>query len=160
MTKRETVAFSVFGLFFALFNFIKNGSRARNFALLLPYTDSSGEAAGVPKEITQQIELMKNSENIAYFLFRALFIAFLLYIGWKIAYGFLSLKYIVPITLCILLVPALIEFAFYPKDMTVWYSFQHFVDRAAVWIAVMKLYYLGAKKAKPPHKTNNGRLAV
>ena len=143
MRKREITVFSIFGVLLALTNFVENFIVAKSFALGAPFNGKS-----IPEEVFKQKTDMNHYAIIAGCVFRVLFVLFLLYVGWKIAYRFLGLRYIIPITLAILIVPALIEFALQPGDKTAWYALRDNITRAAAWIAIMQIYYIASKKVQ------------
>lgn len=92
------------------------------------------------------MQILNNYYNIATIIWDVLAIVFLLYIGWKIVYGLLDLRYIVIGTLCVFIVSALPEFTFQLKDWTVWLSLLRNLAYATVWIVITKIYYLAWKK--------------
>jgi len=139
MRKKEIIAFSIFGFLLSLASFTKNFIIIKMFAL-------GGPDGPISKEIGNQIESMNIYQMIAERASYGIFIFLLLYIGWKVAYGFLKLRCIIPITLIILLVPALIEFAFQPGDRSAWLYLGRDIIRTAVWIGIMKIYNIAWKK--------------
>jgi len=141
MKKREILVFSIFGILLALTSFVKNFMVTKSFALGAPFDGKS-----IPDGVYNQIKSLNGYQIIAERVYYALFVAFLLYIGWKIAYGFLGLRYIIRVTLAIMLVPAFIEFAFLPRDRSVWLFLCQDIIRAAAWIAVMEIYRFAWKK--------------
>lgn len=143
MQKREITVFSIFGVLLALTSFVENFIVAKSFALGAPFNGKS-----IPEEVFKQITAVNHYAIAVGYVFRILFVLFLLYVGWKIAYRFLGLRYIIPITLAILIVPALIEFALQPGDKTVWYALRDNIIRAAIWISIMKIYYITSKKVQ------------
>jgi len=67
-----------------------------------------------------------------------LYLVLLFFAGWYTAYGFLRLRVVFPVTLGILLIPALTEFAFHPLYGPL--SIFDGVLFAAGWLVVMTLY--------------------
>jgi hypothetical protein len=135
MKKSEVLVFSLLGVLLGLTSFVKNYLAAQVLTLGTPFDGKS-----IPDEVYHRIKILDSYEIFPERVFRVLFVILLLYIGWKIAYGFLGLRYIIPVALVILLIPALIEFAFLPNDRSVWLFLCQDIIRAAAWIAVMKIY--------------------
>lgn len=146
MKKVEIIVFSVFCFLLSLTSLAKNFSNSQSFALSAPFDGKT-----IPENVYKQVQVMNQYQIIAEHVFRILFVILLLYIGWEIAYGFLGLRYIIPVTLCILIIPALIEFAFLPRDRTVWLLLCQDIFRAAIWIAIIKIYYLAWKRMMVTH---------
>jgi len=141
MKKAEIIVFSILGFLLALTSFVKNYFNSQSFAFAAPF-----DGKMIPENVYKQVQAMNQYQTIAEHVSRILFIILLLYIGWEIAYGFLGLRYIIPVTLCILIIPALIEFAFLPRDRTVWLLLCQDIFNTTIWIAIIKTYYLAWKK--------------
>ena len=135
MKKNELLVFSLLGVLLGLTSFVKNYLAAQVLTLGTPFDGKS-----IPDEVYHRIKTLDGYEIFPERVFRILFVILLLYIGWKIAYGFLGLRYIIPVTLAILLVPAIIESAFLPSDRSVWLFLCQDIVRAGGWITVMKIY--------------------
>lgn len=143
MKKSEILIFSISGVLLALTSFVKNFLVSKSFALGTPFDGKS-----IPDGVYNQIKSLNSYQIIAGRVYYALFVVFLLYIGWKIAYGFLELRYIISISFIILLIPALIEFAFFPNDRSMWLFLCQDIIHAAAWIGIMKIYYITSKKVQ------------
>ena len=146
MQKKEIVIFSVFGFLLALIRLIQNLFKVKSLSLGQPFINKS-----IPTNILEQKQVFNNYYSIATITWNTLAIIFLLYIGWKIVYGFLDLRYIAIGTLCIFIVSTLVGFAFQPKDWTVWLSLLRNLIYSAVWIIITKIYNLAWKKYIRPN---------
>lgn len=141
MQKKEVMAFSIFGFLLALIQLMGNFFHVKSLAIGQPFINKS-----IPTNILEQKQVLNNYYSIATIIWNILAIFFLLYIGWKIVYGLLDLRYIVIGALCIFIVSALVEFAFQPKDWTVWLSLLRNLIYSAAWIIITKIYYVTWKK--------------
>ena len=141
MQKKEIVIFSVFGFLLALIRLIQNLFKVKSLSLGQPFINKS-----IPTNILEQKQVFNNYYSIATIIWDILAIFFLLYIGWKIVYGLLDLRFIVIGTICIFVVSTLIEFAFAPKDWSVWLSLLRNLIYSAAWIIITKIYNFTWKK--------------
>lgn len=146
MKKREVLIFSIFGILLALTRLIEG----INYHIVVANGTEIDHVQKSNRELADQlyhqIEVCGQYNNIATMAFRVLSILFLLYIGWKITYGLLGLKYIIVGTLCVFVFASLVQFAFQPKDWTVWIFLLQDITHAAAWIAVMGIYRFAWKK--------------
>ncbi|QAT49505.1 hypothetical protein EQM14_06785 [Caproiciproducens sp. NJN-50] len=78
--------------------------------------------------------------------FNMLFILFLLFLGWFLAYGFAKLRFVLPAALAVLLISALIEFAFTPQSRAPWIFGGLKVVNAFLWCGAVRLAFWAAKK--------------
>jgi len=146
MRKKEIIAFSIFGFLLALIRLIQNLLKTKSLAIGQPFINKT-----IPDNIYGQMQVLNNYYNIATIVWNVLAIFFLLYIGWKILYALLDLRYIVIGTLCMFIVSALVGFAFQPKDLTVWLSLLRNLIYSAVWIIITKIYNLAWKRYIRPN---------
>lgn len=143
MQKKEIITFSIFGILLSIASFAKNFIIARMFALGEPYNNKI-----IPDKLADQIHGMDKYQILAERISYVLFFFLLLYIGWKVAYAFIKIRYILLAECIVLLIPALIEFAFVPRDKSAWLFLGLNLFNSVIWICILKVYYIASEKAK------------
>lgn len=89
-----------------------------------------------------------------------LFKVFLLVIGWFLVYGFAKLRFILPVSLAILLVSALIEFAFTPWSRAPWFFEGQRAFHAVFWCGVIQLTSWAVQKYEEILQRKNIMISV
>jgi hypothetical protein len=146
--KRQIGFFSTFSILLMLTRLIE-GINYHSFVSIGNKIDQvQKEDRALADQLYQQIEILSQLSNKVSFIFQVLSILFLLYIGWEIAYGLLSLKYIIIGIFGAFVLSSLVQFAFQPKNWTIWIFFSQDIIHAAVWIVVMKTYHIISEKMK------------
>lgn len=135
MQKRECWVLSIFGVLLALASIVKYVLKTQSDTLLKPYSNSQ-----LPEAADKLLKQINGCEFIAERVFTALLIAFLLYLGWKTAYGVFGLRKILPAMLAVLFVPALLAFLAWRQQQGISPTQQWRFALAIGWIAVMLVY--------------------
>lgn len=147
-SKQEIGVFSIFGVLLALTRLIEGINYHRFVSIGIKIDEVQKDNKALADQLFRKIEMLNQCSNIIAVVFQVLSILFLSYIGWKIAYELLDLKYIIIGTFGVFVLSSLVEFAFQPKNWIIWIFFSQDIIHAAIWIAVMKTYHIIFKKMK------------
>ncbi|MDF1496091.1 hypothetical protein [Caproiciproducens sp. CPB-2] len=141
MQRKEIMAFSVFGFLFTFSQLVEHYFQMKVSVLAKPFGNHS-----IPENISQQIHVFLKYGNIAGVTFRILTVFFLLYVGWKVAYGFLDLRYVIIWTIGVFVFSALLSYLFRPDAWAIWRDLAQNLIFSAAWIGIMKIYHVAAQK--------------
>ncbi len=148
LSKQEIGVFSFLGVLLALTRLIEGINYHSFVSIGIKIDEVQKDNKALADQLYRKIEMLSQCSNITAVVFQVLSILFLLYIGWKIAYGLLNLKYIIIGTFVVFVFSSLVQFAFQPKNWTIWIFFSQDIIHVAVWIAVMEIYHIIFEKMK------------